>query len=83
MAQASKIEIIRGFQGDRTQNEYAELLGMTSGGLSLVLSGKRGANGVLIRLLSLFPEKAKEINAALVLPDVIAAPETEKEAVPA
>ncbi len=73
MISPSKIEVIRDFQGNRTQNEFADLLGMTSGGLSLVLTGKRGANGVLIRLLTLFPEKSKEINAAMVLPESLAA----------
>jgi transcriptional regulator with XRE-family HTH domain len=67
MSASTKIDVIREFQGDRTQNEYAEFLGLTSGGLSMILNGKRGANTALIRLLSRYPERSAEITKALLL----------------
>lgn len=81
MRQLSKIELIRELQGDRSQNEYAEFLGLTSSGLSMVLNGKRGANTALIRLLARYPERAAEINAALIQPDAFES--SSLEAIPA
>lgn len=71
------IDVIRSFQGDRSQNEYAAFLGLTSGGLSLILGGKRGANPTLLRLMSRYPERRAEIAKALVTPETAVPSATE------
>lgn len=71
-------EILRKYQGDRSQNEFARLLGITSAGISLIYTGKREVGVEVIRaFLKQFPEAATEIAAALSTPDI------EREAVPA
>lgn len=63
-----RVALIREFQGDRTQTEYAALLGIDQSTLSLILAGKRGPNVALVGLLRAFPDRANEIAAALITP---------------
>jgi DNA-binding transcriptional regulator YiaG len=72
-----RIEIIRKFQGSRSQKDFARDLGVSETTLSRVLAEQRGADFVLLQLLSRYPEHAAEIA------DAIAAGESTKEAVPA
>ena len=59
------VDLIRRFQGERTQEEYARLLGVAPSTLSLVLAKKRGPELVLVQMLRAFPESAQEIARAL------------------
>lgn len=61
----ARVRLINEFRGDRTQTEYAELLGIDQSTLSLILAGKRGPNIALVGLLRAFPQHAGEIAAAL------------------
>lgn len=66
-------DVLREYQGDRTQTEYAELLGISQGYLSLVLSGGRNAGIEVQRgFLRAFPDAAMVYFKALA-----AAPERE------
>ncbi len=76
---ADSTAIIRRFKGERTQAEYAEFLGVTQGYLSRVLTGDRGPNLILLRLIARYPQHAAEIVAAL--PPALTA--QEKDSVPA
>lgn len=68
--------VFRKYQGDRTQTEYAEFLGLTQGTLSLIYSGRRGVGMEVLRALArAYPESAEDIASAL------SAPEREIEAV--
>jgi transcriptional regulator with XRE-family HTH domain len=63
------VEILRKYQGDMTQNEYARYLGLSSGHLSLIYSGRRGIGTEVLRaFLRAFPAAADEIGAALAAP---------------
>lgn len=70
--------ILRKYQGDLTQNEFARLLGISSAGISLIYTGQRQVGvDVLRAFLQQFPAAAPEVVA------VLAAPERQPEAVPA
>lgn len=76
-------EIIRKYQGDMGQREYARLLGIGQTTLSLIYSGQRNPGIEVIRALAQrFPESAKEIGDALSAITLGAEP-TEKVEVPA
>lgn len=79
MVDQPRLALIRRFQGARSQNEFARFLGVSESHLSRVMTGGRGANLVLVRLMGKFPEHANEIAAAL----AITTPAVEREAVPA
>lgn len=73
-------EVLRRHQGSLTQTEYADLLGITQGYLSLIYSGARNPGMDVQRgFLRAFPEAAMEYIAALAASP--AAPEREPEAV--
>jgi len=62
-------DVLRKYQGERTQTEYAELLGISQGYLSLVLSGGRNAGIEVQRgFLRAFPDAAMEYLTALAAP---------------
>ncbi len=62
--------ILRKYQGDLTQNEFARLLGLSSAGISLIYTGQRGVGvDVLRAFLKQFPEAAPEIAKALAAPE--------------
>lgn len=77
MSTDPRLIVIRRIQGDLSQNQFAKRIGVDSSTLSLVLSGKRGPNLILIQMLRAFPEAAQEIAAALAIS------ESEKQAIPA
>lgn len=81
MADPSRLALIRRLQGERSQNEFARFLGISESHLSRVMTGERGANLVLIQIMTLFPEHANEIAAALASSTPVA--EQEALAVPA
>ena len=63
------VEIIRKYQGELGQREFARLLGIGQTTLSLIYSGQRGVGvEVLQALARTFPESADEIGAALAAP---------------
>ncbi len=59
-------DVLRKYQGQRTQTEYAELLGITQGYLSLIYSGARNPGIDVQRgFLRAFPHAALEYVKAL------------------
>jgi len=73
-------DILRKYQGSMGQNEYARLLGVSSGAISLIYSGQRNPGiDVLRAVAQRFPESADEIAAAL----STITPAIEQEAIPA
>ncbi len=71
-------DVLRKYQGSRTQMQYAELLGITQGHLSLIYSGGRNAGLDVQRgFLRAFPEAALEYVKA----DTASVPDTQKQAV--
>ncbi len=61
----ARLALLIEFKGERTQSEFANLLGIDQSTLSLILAGKRGSNIALMGLLRAFPDRAKEIATAL------------------
>lgn len=60
------VAILKKYQGDMTQEEYAARLGIAQGTLSLIYRGRRGLGMEVLRALSrAFPSAADEIAAAL------------------
>lgn len=58
--------ILRKYQGQMRQNEYARLLGVSGGAISLIYTGQRQPGIDVLRALArAFPESAAEITAAL------------------
>lgn len=56
------IELLQELQGNRSQEEFAQLLGVTQVHVSYVLSGKRNAGRKMLRgLVRAFPERQAEI----------------------
>lgn len=70
--------LILELRGEQSQNEFARSLGVDKSTLSRVIAGERPADIVIVRLLERFPGQASRVAAALA-----AAPEAQKEAVPA
>jgi transcriptional regulator with XRE-family HTH domain len=68
MGTGAAVNLLREFQGSRTQVEFAEMLGIDQSTLSLILAGKRGPNLAIIGLLRAFPAAAPRIAAALSAP---------------
>ena len=63
------VEILRKYQGNMGQNEYARHLGISSAALSFIYSGQRGIGTDVLRALArAFPASADEIAAALASP---------------
>lgn len=62
------VNLLREYQGTRTQVEFAEMLGIDQSMLSLILAGKRRPNLAIIGLLRAFPAAAPRIAAALSAP---------------
>jgi len=57
-----QVELLRRLQGDRSQTEFAELLGLSQPLLSMVYSGQRRlGREAIARLLERFPEQQGEI----------------------
>lgn len=63
------VEAIKAIQGDRSINQFARDLGMDPGQLWRVLNGGQSTNGVIIRIISTYPEHAPDIAKALAAPD--------------
>lgn len=80
----ARLVLIRKFQGDQSQNQFARSLGVDQSTLSLIFAGKRSPDFVLLRLLQRFPESAAEIADALQQPVEAATARREpSQAVPA
>ena len=63
------VAILQKYQGTMSQREYARVLGLSSGILSLIYSGQRGIGlEVLQALARAFPDAADEITTALTAP---------------
>lgn len=63
------IAVIRDIQDGRSINQFARDLGMDPGQLWRVLNGEQGSNGVIVRLLRLYPDRASDIAKALAAPE--------------
>lgn len=60
----NQIDLVQELQGDRSQEEFAQLLGVTQVHVSYVLSGKRNVGHKMIRgLLCAFADRRDEIVA--------------------
>lgn len=63
-------EVLRHYQGDMTQEEYAAQLGIAQGTLSLIYSGRRGVGMDVLRALArAYPESVKDIAKVLGAPE--------------
>ncbi len=59
-------QVLRSYQGERTQEEYASALGIGQGTLSLIYSGRRGVGMAVLRaFLRAFPEAERDVASAL------------------
>ena len=65
------IAVIEKFKGDRSLNQYARDLDIDPGQLWRVMKGEQGPNRVIVALLRMYPERGKEIAAALAAPDAV------------
>jgi transcriptional regulator with XRE-family HTH domain len=62
-------DILRNYQGDMNQQQYARHLGISEATLSLVYNGKRGIGTDVLRALArAYPDAADDIAAALSAP---------------
>lgn len=59
------VQVLRDYQGEMKQNEYARLLGLTSGALSLIYNGHRAIGiDTIHAFLRCFPDAAKKVGEA-------------------
>ncbi len=63
------IGIIKKLQDGRSINQFARDLDMDPGQLWRILNGEQGANRVIVALITIYPERAVEIAAALSAPE--------------
>lgn len=65
-----KLDFLRELQGDMTQTQFADVLGVTQSYLSRIYLGKREAGrDVIANLLRAFPDQKDQIVALFLLSD--------------
>ena len=61
-ARVNEVALLRKLQGERSQSEFAEMLGISQPMLSMVYQGtRRLGRDTIMRLLELFPEQREVI----------------------
>jgi hypothetical protein len=66
----NQVELLRSLQGDRSQSEFAEMIGICQSLLSMIYSGKRSVGKRAITcMMRLFPDRHDEIIRVFLSPN--------------